>query len=64
MMKLAEWLCTDEFFTKEEREERIKHFSISQEEVLIDDDVLYTTYTLQDNSKITLGDNGYVGGEW
>lgn len=63
MMKLAEWLYTDEFFTEEEREDRIKHFTISEEHDYIGL-VMYTTYTLQDGSKITLGDNGYMGGEW
>lgn len=63
MMKLAEWLYTDEFFTEEEREERINHFTLSKYNDFIDG-VFYTTYTLQDNSKITLGDNGYLGGEW
>lgn len=55
---MAQWL-----YETEASEELVKRYSFAQENDFIGE-VLYITYELQDGSKITLGDNGYMGGEW
>lgn len=55
---LAQWL-----YETEASEEIVETYSIFKDFDHIGA-VLYTTYNLHDGSKITLGDNGYMGGEW
>lgn len=62
-MKIAEYLYNDELFTEEELRQRAEHFAQYTLPKTMND-VNYITYIFEDGSKFTLGDNGYIGGEW